>query len=246
MENNNTKNMKKFRKPLVIVAMVLMVALVCGMGAMTYSKYISSTEQNDVTATAAQWGIVITADASGIFGTDYTLNGTYAQKTTAGNGVAVKANGSAGNIIAPGTTGSMSIEVDGLTEVAAQLTIDLTFDSHIHRNGYYPIQWALTEGAPTESDWKSYDQIADVSMFIPAGTTVDESYIFSWRWKFDNGANNVDDTIIGAHAAGKTTLDAINEVLGPANTIGELGDISHNLQFDLSVTVEQVQEEPTP
>ena len=246
MENNNAKNMKKFRKPLVIVAMVLMVALVCGMGAMTYSKYISSAEQNDVTATAAQWGIVITANADDLFATDYSDDNADTYATKVANGVAVNAAAS-GDIVAPGTTGSMTISVDGVTEVRARLVIDLNFESHIYYESYYPIEWALTKTAPTESDWKPYQNISDVGIDIEAGTTVNEDYIFSWRWKFES-SHDKEDTIIGAYAAGKTDLESINDVLGPSRALATFDNtkIGSTLMFDLTVTVEQIQTETTP
>ena len=60
---NKTRNNK--RKPLLVVALVLMVALVLGMGAMTYSRYISTAEMDDgkTTATVAKWGYVVTINA---------------------------------------------------------------------------------------------------------------------------------------------------------------------------------------
>ena len=47
---------RKNKKMLVAVAMILMIALVAGMGAMTYSKYITSGTTGEQTATAAKWG----------------------------------------------------------------------------------------------------------------------------------------------------------------------------------------------
>ena len=52
MEKKNRKN----RKPLIVVAMLLMVALVVGLGAMTYSRYVSSFNSGTQQATAAKWG----------------------------------------------------------------------------------------------------------------------------------------------------------------------------------------------
>lgn len=241
MKMNETK-----KKSLVIIAMVLMVALVVGMGAMTYSRYVSSAQVNDTTATAAQWGIVITANTDGLFSKDYTKDGGSAYATkVASNGVAVHATASANNVVAPGTTGSTTIVINGITEVKAQLALDINFDSDIHYGTtYYPIQWALVEGnaAPEEGDWKASADLSDVTLDIEAGTNLNnKTYKLYWRWAFDNGENNKYDTVIGAYAAGKTTLDAINSVLGPANALDSLDEISSTLKFDLTVTVEQVQ-----
>ena len=64
--------MKKKRLS-VVVATALMASLVVGMGAMTYSKYITSTSIPTQQATAANWGFVITADATNLFGRNYNV-----------------------------------------------------------------------------------------------------------------------------------------------------------------------------
>ena len=87
--------MKKFmknKKLLTILAMVLMVSLVVGMGAMTYAKYVSNYDGGSGTATAAKWGFVVTANTDNLFGTQYKSDDsdTYATVTETGD-VVVKA-----------------------------------------------------------------------------------------------------------------------------------------------------------
>lgn len=256
MENNNTKNMKKFRKPLVIVAMVLMVALVCGMGAMTYSKYISSAESNNNTATAAKWGFVVTANANNLFSTDYTLGGgaTHATKV-ADNGVAVNAT----NItLAPGTSGYLIINVEGKAEVRARLSIDINITKELgYDNGgtgdYFPIKWAFTASADTPtSGWKSSGELGTslVGADIEAGVTpAQTAYYLHWCWDFETGANdgekatnNRHDTIIGAKANNSSLIE-VNKVLGAAPTTqDELDKYSETLTFSVSATIEQIQQ----
>ena len=65
------KRKQNAKKVTVIAAVILMFSLVIGMGAFTYAKYVSTQETGNQNATAAKWGIVISADAS-MFGTDYT------------------------------------------------------------------------------------------------------------------------------------------------------------------------------
>ena len=74
MKMNETK-----KKSLVIIAMVLMVALVVGMGAMTYSRYVSTTDVPAQNATAAKWGFVVTANTSGLFGDAYSFDTSVSQ-----------------------------------------------------------------------------------------------------------------------------------------------------------------------
>ena len=95
--------MKKNKKLLAIIAVVLMIGLVAGMGAMTYARYISTVTTAPNQATAAKWGFVVNVDASNLFSTDYVKDGNYSKPTTTGHGVAIKA---ANQSLAPGSTGS--------------------------------------------------------------------------------------------------------------------------------------------
>ena len=61
---NKTKNKKLF----MVVAIVLMLGLVAGMGAMTYSRYATKYDAPPQSATAAKWGFVVTANAENLFG----------------------------------------------------------------------------------------------------------------------------------------------------------------------------------
>ena len=256
MENNNAKNMKKFRKPLVIVAMVLMVALVCGMGAMTYSRYISTTDVPAQTATAAKWGFVVTATTDNLFATDYTLGSgaTHATKV-ADNGVAVNA---ANITLAPGTSGYLLISVEGEAEVRARLSIviDITKELGYDNGGtgdYYPIKWALSDSADTPtSGWKSSDDLGTslVGADIEAGEApAQTAYYLHWCWDFETGAdsdeklaNNRHDTIIGAKANNPSLVE-VNKVLGAAPTTQEeLDKYNETLTFSVSATIEQIQE----
>lgn len=272
MENNNTKNMKKFRKPLVIVAMVLMVALVCGMGAMTYSRYISTTDVPAQTATAAQWGFVVTANADNLFGEGYSIGGApspaYASVTTRDAGVAVKANSADKQVVAPGTEGSMTIEVNGQAEVRANLVIDVIGTStDIFYDTYKPIKWTLVKndnGTPTTLVNKgTLDAVVtalETSTPYDANTTIDLTYTLSWSWAFDDTqeatSDNTKDTLIGLIMAYNATDSVVNKATYPTiqdyanavlgvNTYTEAdfatNKYSTSINFEVGVTVEQVQ-----
>ena len=191
---------KLTKKHLIIVSVVLMVALVVGMGAMTYSKYISSYTSGSQTATAAKWGFVVTADTTNLFPTDYTLGDGATHATNANDaGVAVNASSAT---LAPGTTGYVSIAVNGTAEVKAKLTVALNVTSQVgYDSTYLPIKWALTQSADTPTEWKSYaDVTADVrslSATINAGASVTGSYYIHWCWDFETGTT--DDQIGRAH-----------------------------------------------
>lgn len=240
------------KKHLTIVAVVLMVALVVGMGAMTYARYISSYNSGEQIATAAKWGFVVSANADNLFPSDYTLaTGSHATKTD--DGVAVDASAAT---LAPGTTGYVSITVNGTAEVRAKLTMDLTISSQVgYDNTYLPIKWALTNSAdfPASGEWKTsndiIDEVDELSQTIDAGTTVDGKYYIHWCWDLETGAddatkaaNNRHDTIIGAMSAHGDNLTNINATIGgTALTDAELAKYNNVLSFSLTATIEQIQ-----
>ena len=240
------------KKHLIIVSVVLMVALVVGMGAMTYSKYISSYTSGSQTATAAKWGFVVTADTTNLFPTDYTLGDGATHATKSDTGVAVNASSAT---LAPGTTGYVSITVNGTAEVRAELTIALNVTSQVgYADTYLPIKWALTETSATPTEWKSYEDVTDdvesLNAVIDAGTSItDKCYYIHWCWDFETGANadekaanNRHDTIIGAKSAYGDNAGKVSEVIGATIADTELDKYNNVLSFSLTATIEQVQE----
>ncbi len=252
MEKKNRKN----RKPLIVVAMLLMVALVVGMGAMTYSRYVSSFNSGDQTATAAKWGYVVSANTTNLFGDQYKKDGANATAKVDGSGaVVVDAVGTA-KVVAPGTKGSMTISVNGVAEVLARLTFSATVSSAISFDTYMPIQWTVSDGTTTKT---GTDLKTTLESFTPAealtpGTEISTDYTISWEWLLDNGANadeiatnNKKDTIIGFKAAEKDWDDiddarlADNSLVSSFTDSTKYGEIETTLTFSIIVTVQQVQ-----
>lgn len=255
---------QKQKKILVVAAIALMIALVSGMGAMTYARYISSAKVDPQQATAAKWGFVVTADTSKLFSTDYTLNGTYATPVAVDAGVAVNASTSA-DVVAPGTSGSMTISVSGVSEVLAKLTLKVDDGSKdIKLDSYKPVKWTLNkkvgdsaaanvDGAVNVDFATLATKLAAESAVIPAGTEKVVTYTISWVWEFDvDSATNIKDTIIGFKSASVAyaTLDTTYDMNGAAYSthISEANYnsadyISTTLSFSMSITVEQIQTE---
>ena len=239
----NSKFNKK-KKMLVILSIVLMLTMVVGMGAFTFAKYVT-THTADDQANTAQWGFVITADASDLFGKDYTLSGTGTSATVVptGNGVAVKATGE-GNVVAPGTTGSMSFSSSGKAEVRAKVSLAKAPTTDIHLDAYYPVKWTITEsvsGTSVCTDAKLSEALTaleskvDEIGSIAPGTEVNKTYVISWAWAFDSG-NNPSDTVLCLLAGGKTE-EQINDIY-KENTV-TAGNYSTSIAFGFTVTVEQ-------
>ena len=210
--------MKKFmknKKLLTILAMVLMVSLVVGMGAMTYAKYVSNYDGGSGTATAAKWGFVVTANTDNLFGTQYKSDDsdTYATVTETGD-VVVKAEAT-GNIVAPGTMGYLSIQVSGMAEVLAQLNVSIDLTENITdgatTNAYEPIEWTLVaaDTAPAAgATWVKDPETITTTATINPGETANGNYRLYWRWAFTTSADNdKKDTVIGAKAAGEDLAD---------------------------------------
>ena len=236
----NSKFNKK-KKMLVIFSIVLMLTMVVGMGAFTFAKYVT-THTADDQAKTAQWGFVITADASDLFGTDYTLSGTGTSATVVqtGSGVAVQATGT-GNVVAPGTTGSMSFSISGKAEVLAKVSLEKTATKDIHlNNAYYPVKWTITEnGTPVCKNEKLFDALtllkASVDGTIEPGTVVNKTYVISWTWAF-SGGDDQSDTVLGLLAGG-ITVEQINKIYAAGT--GTAGNYSTSIDFGFTVTVEQ-------
>lgn len=248
MEKKNRKN----RKPLIVVAMLLMVALVVGMGAMTYSRYVSSFTTGEQTATAAKWGFVVNANTTNLFGKNYEVTGTnVATPTTETTGVVVKASS---NTVAPGTSGSMTFAIDGTAEVRAQLTVDLTVTSEIAYGDYKPIQWTLkkgsTEVATSTSLATVLNSLVTTPVVIEAGATIDGgAYELSWSWAWSEDETiSIKDTIIGIKASDSTYANVDDIRLANGATLGEVvttqgafDAIKTVLAFELSIKLEQIQ-----
>ena len=238
----NDKNKKLF----IIVAMVLMVSLVVGMGAMTYSRYISSHQVPSQNATAAKWGFVVTANTSNLFGSQYKANtGTQATVDGSGNVVAKASAGATDEILAPGTSGYLTISISGQAEVKAQLSVAIDLTKNVGDGAdYLPIEWTLVEGnnAPAgDATWVKDPETLSSTNVIEAGTTANNNYRLYWRWVFSSGAaNDLKDTVIGGKSAG-LTLDQVNAITGLSLTTEQYAAYTTQLEFSATVSIVQLE-----
>lgn len=252
------KSRNNSRRLMAIIAVVLMVCLILAMGAVTFAKYISSGTTGDQTATAAKWGFVVTVDASKLLGENYSVQGsdTLATVVTA-DGVAVKASADSGNLVAPGTTGSVTFTISGEAEVAAKLTLSVSPATgssieEIYVSDYYPIKWTLKKGDDVVNtlENKKLSEITSGELAtIAAGTSASGTYTLSWEWKLDN-SKDAEDTIIGYKVAGKGYDDIKNITIG-GKTLGGTGGvvadatafdaIKTQMSFNIAFSIEQTQ-----
>lgn len=233
MEKQSERKNNRSKAVIIVIAMLLMVALVVGMGAMTYSRYITRDTTGNQTATAAKWGFVVTVNADNLFGTNYTMGtgSSLATKVTS-DGVAVNAESS---VVAPGTTGFMNISITGSAEVFAKLTIGFgNTVQEIHYGDYYPVKWTLSDGTTEEvfsklSDVKEYfNNDSNNNLKITAGDQFDKTYTLTWKWELVSD-NDEKDTAIGKKASNSDYQESGVE-------------IEPTMSFNMTVSIEQIQE----
>lgn len=259
---------KKGKKLVVLGAMAALLTLIGVSGSQTYAKYVETTTVPSQSATVAKWGYVVSTEAQDLFGKDYKVEGvndSLAELNVTANGsyTTVKAfNNNQNNIVAPGTKGSMTVDVDGAAEVDAQLTFTHLDNSisEIHLDTYYPLVWSYTitgvPGGDLSSDANAQtktlasvlDELANVAIVFDAGSTVDLQLTLSWEWAFSNG-HDVEDTKLAILSNGENG-DSIQyryddyEVDGqPVQGLASqyAGKFGVSTSFEFNVNLEQVQ-----
>ena len=106
--------------------LIALIALMC-FGGYTFSKYVTHGNGTG-TAQVAKWGYTVDVNTSGIFGEKCKkeAGATFSTITTSNDGLSVKAESAGRNLVAPGTTGSMTFKVGGKAEVKARLYMGIT------------------------------------------------------------------------------------------------------------------------
>ena len=232
-QTQNTQK-KDNRKSIFVIALLLLLVAVIGFGGYTLSKYVTRKSETG-SASVAQWGYTITADASGLFGKDYKFADTNSTVTNDNTGLTVSANNTdRTNRVAPGTTGSMTFSVKGTAEVLAQLKIEMSNVKDVKlvykkgTNGaeteYTPVKWTLTKNNTVvsvklnESDADAtalsgvslaaiQKGLATISTITPNATKIDDTYTISWVWDFENKTEN-------ATSEQKEETDSLDTLLG--------------------------------
>ena len=223
---------KKQKRTATIASMAALLAVVLGMGGQTFAKYITTTPAT-AQATVAKWGVVVNANFSKLFGTDYSGN-----VRVDGTGTSVSATGT-NNVVAPGTEGSTSISITGTPEVSTKVTFDVTgLDIGIYSATpvlggatYAPVKWTVNDGSADVVSNKGikevkeyFDGLESTSTYTP-GHTFTNSWTISWAWEFGDETNDANDTILGNEAA---------------KTSGKDANIVTEFTFGLTITVAQV------
>ena len=225
MRQTQNAQKKDNRKSIFVIGLLLLLVAVIGFGGYTLSKYVTEKNKGG-TASVAKWGFTVNADADKLFGKEYKWDGTNSTVSATGDTITVKANSATGtNLVAPGTTGSMTFTIAGSAEVKAKVEIALTVNNDVvleYKKGgvagtYKPVKWTLKkDGNVVVSGGKSLENVTLAAIATELngyGATVNASgtyahagtYTIEWAWAFDGTTANADadklDTLLGWKAS---------------------------------------------
>lgn len=256
MRQTSTQKKNNMRS-MIIVALLLLLVAVIGFGGYTLSKFVSEKSEAG-TAQVAKWGYTLKADATKLFGENYKLDGdksivASAEDTSFTVSASTATNA---NLVAPGTTGSMTFSVKGNAEVKAKLNIEFTATSDIVLNytkdgvagtAYTPVKWTLKKGTEVvkagtlaeiaaELNDNKYDVTYDANV-----EEINDVYTLSWEWAFGTDQvteNDHLDTLLGmiANSAESTTNATTN-----GKYVATEGT-STKIEFTLKLSVVQLAE----
>lgn len=139
---------KNNKKTTVIIALLLALIAILSFGGYTLSKFVTSGGSTGK-AQVAKWGYKMGVDGSKLFGKNYKFDHVASKEDA--DGLTVKASGDY-NVIAPGTTGSMTFTIEGKAEVKALIAMgiepikDVTLKLQKADGGeivYNPVKWTL-------------------------------------------------------------------------------------------------------
>lgn len=252
---NTQKNSNK--KSVFVIALLLLLVAVIGFGGYTMSKYISSKSDKG-TANVAKWGFEVTAKGDGLFGKEYKYDaGKSASVVNTASGVTLTVSAaSAGegversNLVAPGTTGSMTFSITGTAEVRSKIEVSLSGNDVVLKyttdtvadGEYAPVKWTLKKKDATDpllnggTFAQLTTELAKLNATVEANATYAKAgeYTIEWAWAFESG-NDALDTFLGTIAnKPATTTDG---------TYTKVEEGTHTaISFDLSISVAQVKE----
>lgn len=247
MRQTQNASKKDNRKSILVIGLLLLLVAVIGFGGYTLSKYVTkkSVQGN---ATVAKWGLSVKADGSKMFGSNYKFGSTNSVVTADNSSLTVKASSNDRILVAPGTTGSMDITIEGTAEVAAEITFgikdgykDVVLAYNTDQK-YNPIKWTLKKDDKAVTNGTNVTLAALVGLlknekitYTANGTTPTTKYTIEWVWNFEvDDATNALDTLLTNYANdNKNTTDGTNTVVA--------ADTHYDLSFELVVTIAQLQ-----
>ena len=232
--------MKK-NKILRLASVMLMLCLIttCAISG-TFAKYTTSNDATD-SARVAKWGVGIAITAS-TEGEDEVFVNEYAKDASGFDGITNTVVHASEDLVAPGTTGEITIVLTGAPEVAFdfQVAVDITSDVVVPKNtdvgdtsvlaaDYNPVKFTLKKDGVVVTGAEKIT-LAELETKLEAlsgakqanDTTFAATYTITWEWAFSG--NDYADTYLGNVAAGTVT---------DANT-------KTNIEFEITVSATQI------
>lgn len=198
------------KKKLGLLVLLLMVGIAGVYVAGTYAKYTSEISKGG-SAQVAAWN----------FATDNAGTSlTFGIPTTA------DANTLVDNRIAPGTSGSFTINVKNTSEVGADVTLALQSITGKPTNLKFYKTRTGSAGSYTYSDELTPGDTTNgvVSGKLAAGTTTDTPVTFYWVWAYETTNGDGADTSDGeTHANLSVTVKVTGTQIDPATTVSSWG-----------------------
>lgn len=219
---------KNNKKTTVIIALLLALIAILSFGGYTLSKYVTSGGSTGK-AQVAKWGYTLEIDGSNLFGKNYKFDSVASKVTKDTDGLTVKASGDY-NVIAPGTTGSMTFTIGGQAEVVALIAMginpikDVTLKMQkpdgekMKEIVYNPVKWTLKKNTHVlpgmekttlhEVAGAFHDMIHNSASSVknPGDKLETTTYELVWEWAFE-GTGTFEgvtadelDTILGRRA----------------------------------------------
>lgn len=231
-------NYDKRRFTVAIVALLVALVLLLAIGGYSLAKYVTSGSSNGEAA-VAKWGYTVSTDTSNLFGKNYKAN-VVSTNTDAAQ-LEVKAADDQ-NVVAPGTTGSMTFTVNGTAEVASKLNIAVSDVQDVvltyGDNAYKPVKWTLNDGTTDVVSNGTLEAVAAElnkvqNVEVNPGETVGKNYTLTWAWAFEGG-NDEADTALGLLASGKTDVK-----VGGVAVDADASKLT--VKFTLNVSVQQIE-----
>lgn len=202
MEKNNNSLFMRIGSIMCAVALVL-TGSICG----TMAKYTSSSTRSDV-GTVAKWEVTVENDDITDTTADSWSFDLFATAVKDTDGTSTEAD-VASNKIAPGTSGSFTVDIKNESEVDATYTVALTETNASNVPLQYSVDNTTWKDSVTELTMTSLTNQA-LEMGASATATV------YWRWSYEG-------TTTGAHASqtdtSDTTLGVAAQSTAPTVTI---------------------------
>lgn len=260
MKENENKREKKFskKKVMVVTGMALLLALVGYAGGSTYARYLTSQNVPTQTATVANWGFVVSANASNLFSHAHN-NGT--QVTVSSGATTVDVQSSSENLVAPGTSGQLSFSINGTAEVLSELDVTLNGQEiHLTKTDgnvvYSPVKWTLKKDSNVVDNLqdKSLKEIAnyldekfDKRIAANESFALNGNYTLSWAWALEDNTSHTiivddvqttcnSDTVLGYLAAGKTIDGYTSELTAKLSLNIEVKQVQTNEATSFTTT----------